>query len=321
MWEEYLDKKQKVSNKVKFNLVAHKAKVIHQNASKAAQNKRAYWNMLKRLNKSGNYPIRIKDPDNPNITITYNIEIKKKMTSYWSGLGNSDKSVCSDTLSQLDQLEIEPPHPETLSSVIIDADKVKAAISRLQNGKATGIDNVPGEFIKFGGPKLQSALLDMFLLIKMTEKMLEEWYQGIVKPIHKSGSTEDLGNYRGITISTIIYKVLLSIIERQVMDYAEDRNLFGEYQGAFRKGRRCEDNIFSLKGLCALRKNKKQKKYLAFMDISKAFDTLDRNKLFLHMWSKGIQDKAWRLIKMLYKQVDNRVIFGPFECDWYQVEN
>ena len=48
-------------------------------------------------------------------------------------------------------------------------------------------------------------------------------------------------------------------METQAMKYIEDKNILGDYQGAFRKGRRCEDHIFALKGLCAIRKSKKQK--------------------------------------------------------------
>ena len=49
-----------------------------------------------------------------------------------------------------------------------------------QNGKPTSIDNVPCEFIKYGGSKLQSAVLD----IKRTEKILDECYRAIERPIH-----------------------------------------------------------------------------------------------------------------------------------------
>ena len=105
------------------------------------------------------------------------------------------------------------------------------------------------------------------------------------------------------------------------MAYIEHRNLLGETQGAFRNGCRCEDHILTLKGLCSIRKAKKLKTYLGFIDVSKAFDTLNRNVLFNHIWQSGIQGKAWQMVHMLYKQVDNKVIFGEFESDVYQVLN
>jgi hypothetical protein len=191
----------------------------------------------------------------------------------------------------------------------------------LKNGKATGVDHIPGEFLKNGGLPIQHALLDLFNKIKLLEKIPEEWYEGIVKPLYKEGNRELLNNYRGITISSIVYKVLVTIIEDQVMAFVENHDLLGDHQGAFRKGRRCEDHIFTLKGICTIRKTKKQKTYLAFLDVSKAFDTVNRHMLFLHMWDQGIQGKAWNLVRMLYAKVDNKVIFGPFESDIYEVTN
>lgn len=43
--------------------------------------------------------------------------------------------------------------------------------------------------------------------------------------------------------------------------------------------------------------------------------------LFTHIWEKGLQGKAWRLIKMLYERVDNKVIFGHIESEVFEVHN
>jgi hypothetical protein len=61
-------------------------------------------------------------------------------------------------------------------------------------------------------------------------------------------------------------------LEEIVMNYLEENNVLGDVQGAFRKGRRTEDHIFTLQGICSIRKSKKCKTYLAFFDLSKALD-------------------------------------------------
>ncbi len=118
-----------------------------------------------------------------------------------------------------------------------------------------------------------------------------------------------------------MYKTFVLVIEKQVKVYVEEKDLLGDFQGAFHQDRRCEDNIFCLKGICAIRRSKKLKMYLAFIDISKAFDTVKRPLLFAHLWSQGIQGKIWKVIRALYARVDNKVIFGSFESDPFQVLN
>jgi hypothetical protein len=83
----------------------------------------------------------------------------------------------------------------------------------------------------------------------LLERFPAEWHQGIINPIHKSGDRGSLNNYRGITITSNVYKAFASLVENQVVSFAEKNNLFGDYQGAFRRNRRLEDHIFALKGI------------------------------------------------------------------------
>ena len=59
---------------------------------------------------------------------------------------------------------------------------------------------------------------------------------------------------------------------------------------------------------------------MAFLDLSKAFDRVWREGLFPLLWESGIQGKSWRLIKEIYRNVENKVVFGDFESDWFEQE-
>ena len=160
-------------------------------------------------------------------------------------------------------------------------------------------------------------MLDLFTKITDLEKIPEDWHKGIIKPIHKRGSMYDLNNYRGMTLTSNVYTVYAKIIEQSVMSCMEDNGILGEIQGAFR---RIEDNIFTLQGICALRKLKKDKTFLAFLDLYKAFDRVWREGLFYLLWKNGIQGKCWKLLRSLYSNVSNKVLFGDFESDWFDQE-
>ena len=70
-----------------------KIQVITQNASKSTSGSRSYWNMLKKMNKASDYPLQVRDPDDPSVFIDDPVQIKQKLTEYWSKLGNSEKHV------------------------------------------------------------------------------------------------------------------------------------------------------------------------------------------------------------------------------------
>ncbi len=323
LWDDYMEKKKKVTDRVKSNIMKHKTDVIIKNAQNAATNPRAYWKMLSRINKANGYPLQIQHPQYPDILVDDPIMIRKILTSYWSQIGTvkNAQSEKEANITMLQSLANRTPQATSLHTLNISIQNVKDSICKLKIGKATGADNIPAEFIKYGGQILGNVILQLFMRIKLMEQLPQDWFEGIVKPLYKSGNNKVLNNYRGITISSIMYKCFVSIIEDQVMDYAEKNRVFGETQGAFRKNRQCEDNIFTVKGICAIRKSKKQKTFLAFIDISKAFDTVNRDLLFIKLWDIGIQGKIWKMIKALYERVDNKVIFGPYESDHFEVVN
>ena len=96
------------------------------------------------------------------------------------------------------------------------------------------------------------------------EQTPSDWQKGIIIPIHKSASIYDLNNYRGITLTSNVYKIYASIMENTIMTFLEDKNVLGESQGAFRKNKRPEDHLFTLNGICSQRKSSKLKTYTSF---------------------------------------------------------
>ena len=89
-----------------------------------------------------------------------------------------------------------------------------------------------------------------FLLVyHYIELIPDDWQKGIVKPLHKSGSVYDLDNYRGITLSSNVYKLFTKTLEISVLDHLESKNILGENHVAFRKSRRLENHLFTLQGI------------------------------------------------------------------------
>jgi hypothetical protein len=56
------------------------------------------------------------------------------------------------------------------------------------------------------------------------------------------------------------------------------------------------------------------------LDLSKAFDRVWRDDLFALLWENGIKWKCWRLLRKMYEKVENKVIFGDFESEWFDQE-
>ena len=77
--------------------------------------------------------------------------------------------------------------------------------------------------------------------------------------------------------------------------------MLGEIQGSFRRGRHTEDNPFMLERLIEMVKGRKAEIFLTFLDMEKAYDRVNRKKLFEVMRCYDVHEKlVVRLIERIY---------------------
>ena len=136
-----------------------------------------------------------------------------------STVGN-DHAYCDDTSNSLND-------PFTLQ-------EIEWSISKLINGKSCGLDGIPSEFYKCSKTDISPIMLLLFNKILDTGNFPESWGQSIITPIHKSGPSNNPGNYRGISITNILYKIFSGIINKRLYDWAEENNKIDESQAGFR---------------------------------------------------------------------------------------
>ena len=74
--------------------------------------------MLRKLNKNSDYPLRIRDPDDPNIIIDDPVKIKETLTKYWSSLGNGSESE-KDESERVNNLKTMSHNPNSSSNEVL----------------------------------------------------------------------------------------------------------------------------------------------------------------------------------------------------------
>ena len=100
----------------------------------------------------------------------------------------------------------------------------------------------------------------------------------IIKLIYKGGGTgtQDPSNYRGITVSSCFDKLFSRVLFNRLDKHIEDNELIYPKQIGFRKKCRTSDHIFTLKALIDKAFKSKKSLFSCFVDLSKAFDMVNR---------------------------------------------
>ena len=90
------------------------------------------------------------------------------------------------------------------------------------------------------------------------------------------------------------------MVRERIDKWTEDSGILGEIKGGFRRGRRTEDNLFMPERLIDMVKGRKEEIFVAFLDMEKAYDQVNRKKLFEVMRCYGMHEKLVRLIERIY---------------------
>ncbi len=190
----------------------------------------------------------------------------------------------------------------------IKCEEVVNGIKKLKLGKAAGIDLIMNEFLKAGSNVLAKPITKLFNHILSSHSYPEQWSVNILSTIHKGGSKDNLDNYRGISVSSCFAKLYGAVLSSRLEKTISEFDLIGSNQIGFLKGHRTSDHIFVVNLLI----NKVVKKlgkalYTAFIDLRKAYDTINRNYLFSKLWSFGFEGEVLYSLQSMYKCVYQRI--------------
>ena len=153
-----------------------------------------------------------------------------------------------------------------------------------KSGKSPGIDDILADMIKDGGDLVQQCLLWLFNCM-LASHFPERLSVGLITAVYKSGDKFDMGNYRGITVGSVVAKLFAMILEQRIASWAEEHAVKAKGQARFSKDFLTTDNIFILRSLIDNQKQSRQKGkagklYCCFVDFRKAFDTVPRAVLW-----------------------------------------
>ena len=229
--------------------------------------------------------------------------ILKRWAEYLQNLLNKVHTTDPGFLDDLPTLPTIPKLDDTPSF-----DEVEKVILSLKDNKAAGPDNNTAEVIKYGGCALHRRPHNFILDCWSAKCLPQQWKNAKINSIS-----------RDISLLSVAGKVLAKIMLTRLLEHVADLVL-PESQCGFRCGCSTIDMIFVARQLEEKCREQHEDLYLTFIDLTKAFDTVNRDLLWNILRKFGCSQTFIATLQQFHTGMSAQVVIAGSQSSNFPVE-
>ena len=178
-----------------------------------------------------------------------------------------------------------------------NSNEIKKLINKLNNKKSSGYDELSAKFLKLCSPYISAPLSTIF-----NKSISSGIYPDLLKtarvtPIYKKGAKSDPGNYRPISVLSQVNKIFEKVLHKRIYKYLTKFNILYEYQFGIREGHSTTQALVEITDRLKNAMDAKELSCGIFIDLTKAFDTVDHSILLKKMYRYDIRGNVQNLFK------------------------
>ena len=129
---------------------------------------------------------------------------------------------------------------------------IATKIKKMKDNKSHGVDGIPLKLLKEIVEQISTPLAKVFKLSLEEGIVRLEWKEANITPLFKKGSRNKPENYRPVSLTSVVCKLLETLIRDHMVEFLVKHKLINTSQHRFLKARSCLTNL-----LCFFERNYK----------------------------------------------------------------
>ena len=177
---------------------------------------------------------------------------------------------------------------ERLCDITVDVSVIAAKLQSLRSDETSGDDNLSPRLLKAISTEIAFPVSLIFRKSLDTSCVPRDWRTAIVSPQFKKGRRTEPENYRPVSLTSQIVKVVESVLRDEIVNHLDRFDLIRQSQHGFRKGYSCTSNLLSFLESVTTSVDAKQYVDTIYLDFAKAFYKVPHQRLLLKLRAHGI---------------------------------
>ena len=322
-YKEYEKERRKCKNIIRSQKIDFERKLVED----MKVNTRAFYKYAGRKTKTKATITNVKRKDGTLTETTAETaeELKKFFASVYQRESDEDILIAS-SFGQLvgeDRVEVLN-YKGVLSENIIEEISVgRFEIENLLRGaneyKAVGPDNVHPFILKSLACELSIPFEIIFNKSLRTGRLPRAWKEAVITPIHKKGKKNEVTNYRPISLTSQVCKILEKIIRDRIVNHLEMNKLITEHQHGFMHGRSCLTNLLECLEDWTKSYDEGMQTDVIYLDFRKAFDTVPVQRLVFKLEKLGVRGRLLTWVEDFLTNRKSCCSVGGERSSWFDV--
>ena len=234
-------------------------------------------------------------------------------------LGNHFGSVFTKEENSDGNINIEDLTDQIIDDVLITVNDVKEKLKKLKPFSSAGPDNIRTRILIIASDEVAAPLQMIFQKSLDTGILPKDWKNANIVPVFKKGSRFEAGNYRPISLTSVICKVMESVLKDRIVNHLDTNKLIHSSQHGFMKKKSCLTNLLEYLETILTNIDEGDSVDVIYLDFAKAFDKVSHKHLAKVLEAHSIKGKILQWIISWLNDRSQRVYYNNKSSAWKPV--